>query len=190
VLNEHTVKDSYPLPRIDRTLEALSGSKWFCTMDLASGFWQISLKEEDRKKTAFATTSGLYEFRVMPFGLCNAPATFERCMENVLRGLCWKECLVYIDDIIVAGISIDDTNQKISLVMDRLREAKLKLKPQKCALFRTHIEFLGHTVSASGIQPSADKVKTIFARPRPRTREEMKTFLGMTGYYKLYCHPS
>jgi hypothetical protein len=95
VLNEHTVKDPYPLPRTDRTLEALSGSLWFCTMDLTSGFWQITLNAEDREKTAFATTSSLYEFMVMPFGLCNAPATFERCVENVLRGLCWKDCLVY-----------------------------------------------------------------------------------------------
>ena len=100
-LNSLTVKDSYPLPHIQDTLGSLGGCRHLCTMDLASGFWQIPMDEKDKPKTAFATRDGLYEFNTMPFGLCNAPATFERVMETVLRGLNWKECAVYMDDIVV-----------------------------------------------------------------------------------------
>ena len=100
ILNLATVKDAYPLPRIDDTLDMLAGKQWFSTLDLASGYWQVSLSPEARCKTAFATHSGLFQFRVMPFGLCNAPATFERLMDRVLQGLRWSRCLVYLDDII------------------------------------------------------------------------------------------
>lgn len=86
---------------ISDTLDALAGSEWFCTLDLVSGYWQVELDERDKEKTAFSTRQGLFQWKVMPFGLCNAPATFERLMELVLRGLCWKSCLVYLDDVIV-----------------------------------------------------------------------------------------
>ena len=102
-LNGATVKDAYPLPRIDDTLDMLAGKQWFSTLDLASGYWQVSLSQEARIKTAFATHSGLFQFKVMPFGLCNAPATFERLMDRVLQGLRWSRCLVYLDDIISFG---------------------------------------------------------------------------------------
>ena len=102
-MNEVTRKDAYPLPRIDDTLETLSQPQLFSTLDLASGYWQVELAEESREKTAFSTTEGLYEFKVMPFGLCNAPATFQRLMDLVLSGLQWSNCLVYIDDIMIMG---------------------------------------------------------------------------------------
>ena len=104
-LNDATTKDAYPLPRIDDTLDMLAGKQWFSTLDLASGYWQVSLSREARVKTVFATHSGL--FRVMPFGLCNAPATFERLMDCVLQGLRWSRCLVYLDDIISFGSTFD-----------------------------------------------------------------------------------
>ena len=102
-LNARTKKDAFPLPRIDDSLNSLSGQAWFSTLDLASGYWQVRLSEDAKQKTAFATHSGLFQFAVMPFGLCNAPATFERLMSQVMRGLHWKRCLVYIDDILVFG---------------------------------------------------------------------------------------
>ena len=106
-VNLLTRKDAYPLPRIDDSLEALSGSRWFSTLDLLCGFWQVETDEKDRHKTAFCTQDGLFEFKVMPFGLCNAPATFQRLMDLVLAGIQWKSCLVYIDDIVIVGKSFE-----------------------------------------------------------------------------------
>ena len=107
-LNELTVKDAYPIHRIDDSLDQSSGAQWFSTLDLCSGYWQIELEPEDKPKTAFVTKRGLYQFRVMPFGMCNAPATFERLMETVLSGLQWDICLIYLDDIIVIAKSFDE----------------------------------------------------------------------------------
>ncbi|PIK54499.1 Retrovirus-related Pol polyprotein from transposon [Apostichopus japonicus] len=107
-LNDITTKDSYPIPRIDDSLDSLNGSTWFTTLDLASGYWQVEMDESDREKTAFITHSGLYQFCVMPFGLCNAPATFERLMEKILSGLQWQTCLVYLDDVIIFGKNFEE----------------------------------------------------------------------------------
>ena len=104
-VNDVTIKDAYPLPRVDDTLDTLAGSVWFSTLDLKSGYWQVKVAPEDREKTAFCTQEGLFEFNVMPFGLCNAPATFQHLMDSVLAGLQWSSCLVYLDDIIIMGRS-------------------------------------------------------------------------------------
>ena len=119
-LNNVTRKDSFPLPRVDVTLDALNGAKWFSTLDLKSGYWQIELDSADKEKTAFSFGQGLWQFTVMPFGLCNAPATFERLMEAVLKGLSWDICLVYLDDIIVHTRSFDQHLMNLKCVLDRL----------------------------------------------------------------------
>ena len=118
---DRAIKDAYPLPRIDDTLDMLAGKQWFSTLDLASGYWQVSLSRAARAKTAFATHSGLFQFRVMPFGLCNAPATFERLMDRVLQGLRWSRCLVYLDDIISFGGTFDGALSNLTLIFERLR---------------------------------------------------------------------
>ena len=127
-LNQATKVDAYPLPHIEDSLNTLGGARFFCSLDLASGYWQVEMDAADREKTAFVTQGGLYEFRVMPFGLVNAPATFERLMERVLSGIAWSECLVYLDDILVFGPDFGTTLARLEKVLDRLGEAGLKLK--------------------------------------------------------------
>ena len=150
-LNGVTVKDSYPLPRIEDCLNALSGSQWFCTLDLASGYWQVEMAETDKEKTAFSTGSGLYQFNVMPFGLCNAPATFERLMERVLVGLPWHVLLIFFDDVIVHAKSFEEVVRHLQLLFQQFRFANLKLSPKKCVLFQWKVTFLGHIVSGDGV---------------------------------------
>ena len=151
-LKDVTVKDAYPVPRID-TLDILAGKQWFSTLDLASGYWQVSLSQEARVKTAFATHSGLFQFRVMPFGLCNAPATFKRLMDRVLQGLRWSRCLVYLDDIISFGSTFDSALANLTLIFERIRSYGLQLKSTKCHLFRSSVLFLGHIVGRRGVRP-------------------------------------
>ena len=129
-VNEVTLKDRYPLPNISECLDTLAGSKWFCTLDLTSGYWQVPLRKEDRPKTAFSVGGGLYQFTVMPFGLCNAPSTFERMMDMVLVGLVWEECMVYLDDVIVFGEDFDKTLGHLAHVFDRIRSAGLTVYVQ------------------------------------------------------------
>ena len=127
-LNDVTRKDAYPLPRIDETLDALEGSAYFCTLDLYSGYWQVEMDERDKEKTAFVTRRGLYQWNVMPFGLCNAPATFERLMDLVLNGLTWTTCLVYIDDVIVYGRDFDETLERFEVVLKRFKKGWIEVK--------------------------------------------------------------
>ena len=123
-LNDVTVKDAYPLPRVDDCIDALSGSKYFSSLDLNSGYWQVAMKPEDKDKTAFATTMGLYQFTVLSFGLANAPSTFERLMENVLRGLQWVECLLYMDDIIVPSKTVSEGLSRLEHILQRATTSK------------------------------------------------------------------
>ena len=185
-LNEITRKDAYPLPRIDDSLDSLSGASWFCTLDFASGFHQVTNDEKDCQKTAFVTRKGLYQFKVMPFGLTNAPATFERLMELVLRGLQWEKCLVYIDDVIVFGKGFDETLDNLREVLNRFKGENLKLKPKKCHLFRKSVTFLGHLVTADGIMCDPEKVEAVRDWPRPSNVNEVRSFLGLASYYHRF----
>ena len=183
-LNGLTRKNAYPLPRIDECVESLGGAKWFCTLDLQSGYWQIGMDPRDREKTAFSTHMGLFEFNVMPFGLCNAPATFEAMMETMLRGLLWKKCLVYLDDIIVFGGSVEETLQNLQAVLKRILSYGLKLKPSKCKLFRKSVEYLGRIVSEHGIMADPHKIEVVQNWPRPMDTKEIRSFIGFCSYYR------
>ena len=185
-LNDITQKDSYPLPRIDDTIDALSGAQWFSTLDLKSGYWQVPLEEDAKEKTAFSTGTGLWQFTVMPFGLCNAPATFERLMEQVLSGLPTSIALLYLDDILVPGRTFNQQIENLRTVFQRLKSARLKLNPKKCILFRKEVKYLGHVVSAHGVVPDPGKIKAIVTWPRPACVRDVRSFLGLASYYRRF----
>ena len=185
-LNEVTRKDAYPLPRIDVTHDALHGSQYFSTLDLVSGYWQVELEESDKEKTAFCTTEGLYQFRVMPFGLCNGPASFQRLMDLVLTGLQWSQCLVYLDDIVVLGRSFEEHIQNLGQVFQRLRESGLRLKPSKCSFFKSEVQYLGHIISRDGVATDPEKTAKVATWPVPASKKEVQQFIGFANYYRCF----
>ena len=185
-LNHVTTKDAYPLPRVDDTLNALAGSQWFTTLDLLSGYWQVEVAEKDKGKTAICTTEGLYEFNVMPFGLCNAPATFQRLMDLVLAGLDWTRCLVFIDDLVIQGATFGSHLQNLRAVFQKLRDSNLRVKPSKCSFLRTKVNFLGHVVSRDGVSADPSKIDKVANWPVPTSTKEVQQFLGLAGYYRRF----
>ena len=187
-LNDITIKDAYPLPRVDESLDQLTGSKWFSCLGLNSGYWQVETDPTDREKTAFTSRRGLFEFTVMPFGLCNAPATFERLMETILAGLHWEVCLIYLDDVIVTGKSFEDMVRNLGKVFERFQQAGLKLKPRKCKLFSKEVEFLGHIISESGIKTDPNKTKCVETWPTPKNVREVRAFVGLCSYYRRFIY--
>jgi len=185
-LNDISIKDAYPLPNIEETFDSLNGASMFCSLDLASGFWQVEMDEAAAAKTAFVTRNGLYQFKVMPFGLCNAPATFERLMEIVLRGLLWKGSMVYIDDIICYGTSFAEVLVHLKEVLTRISEAKLKLKPKKCELFKSQLLFLGFIVDKQGIRCDPAKVAAIKDWAIPTDVGDVRSFVGFASYHRRF----
>jgi hypothetical protein len=181
-----TKKDCYPLPRIDDMLETLSGSQWFSSLDLASGFWQVELNPKDREKTTFITRFGTYEFTVMPFGLCNAPATFQRLMDTVLRDILWQFVVVYIDDINIGSITFEEHLVHLEQVFNRLEKAGLKLSPEKCFFFKEELPFLGHVISKNGIQTDPEKLRTIKEFPIPKDLTQLRGFIALASYYRKF----
>jgi len=185
-LNSKTIKDSFPLPRIDGILDQLSGNTWFSTIDLKSGYWQIKINSSDREKTAFSIGNGLWQFTVMPFGLCNAPATFQRLMEKILHGLLFKICLVYLDDIIIFGKNFNEMLNNLKKVFLRIRSANLKINPEKCVLFEKHVKYLGHIISLEGVTTDPEKIAAVKEWPIPHTKKQLRSFLGFSSYYRKF----
>ena len=185
-LNSITKKDVYPLPRIEDILITLGKAKYFSTLDLAAGYWQIKLDPASAQKTAFTTHCGLYEFTRMPFGLCNAPATFQRLMQTVLAGLEWESCFVYIDDILVASETFEEHIVHLRQVFERLRHANLHLKPSKCLFLRDEVPYLGYVISKDGIRPDPARTNQVKHFPAPKDVTQVRQFIGLASYYRRF----
>lgn len=185
-LNEVTIDDKYPIPNIDEILDKLGRCQYFTTLDLAKGFHQIEIEEEDIHKTAFSVEGGHYEFLRMPFGLKTAPATFQRLMNNILRDYINRICLVYLDDVIIFSTSLQEHMNSIKLIFNRLKEANLKVQLDKSEFLKRETEFLGHIVTPNGIKTNPKKVECVKNFPIPKNTKQIKQFLGLTGYYRKF----
>lgn len=185
-LNATVKPDGFPIPRVQDCLDAVAGSTLFSSFDLTSRYFQIPLKPEDIPKTAFCCKYGHFEMTRMPFGLNNAGSTFQRTMELALQGLQWETCLVYIDDIIVFGTDFIQHIQRVEEVLERLRAAGLKLRPDKCNMLQTEVVFLGHIVSQSGISPDPANIMKIAEWPRPVNAKQAKQFVATGSYYRRF----
>ncbi|GBG72311.1 hypothetical protein CBR_g11240 [Chara braunii] len=185
-LNAITVKNAEPLPRVDDLLDRVQGAKYFSKIDLKSGYHQIEVHPDDQYKTAFRTRYGHYEFIVMPFGLTNAPATFQRCMNDLLRPWLERFVVVYLDDILVFSKTLEEHQGHLRQVLEKLREANLKINAKKCDWAKTQVLYLGHVLDGDGVKPEDSKIAAIRDWPTPRTLTEQRSFLGLANYYRKF----
>ena len=189
-LNSVTKTDQFPLPRIDDLLDQLGRAKYFTTLDLAAGYWQVEMHPDSKEKTAFATYQGLYEFNVMPFGLKNAPGVFQRLMQRVLMGLNPENgpdfVATYLDNVLIFSTTFEEHLVHLRSVLDRLLEVGLKLKPAKCHFICQSVEYLGHLVTPQGISPNPARVAAVKDYPTPTSVKEMRQFVGIASYYRRF----
>ncbi|XP_023190648.1 uncharacterized protein LOC111608786 [Xiphophorus maculatus] len=185
-LNSRTIPDQYTLPRIDDALACLTGSRWFSVLDLRSGYYQIEMAEEDKEKTAFICPLGFYQFERMPQGITGAPATFQRLMEKAVGDMNLLQCLVYLDDLIVFGRTLEEHEERLLKVLDRLREQGLKLSIDKCQFCQPQVKYVGHIVSAAGVATDPDKIKAVANWEPPVNLKSLQSFLGFCGYYRKF----
>lgn len=185
-LNKVTIDDKFPMPNIESLFDKLGRANYFSTLDLAKGFHQILMEESDIEKTAFSTPMGLFEYIRMPFGLKNAPATFQRLMNHVLRDFVNKSCVIYMDDILIFSTSLSEHFETLTKIFKKLNEYNLKVQMSKCQFLAKQTEFLGHIVSSEGIKPNPTKINAINKVGLPKTIKQIRSFLGLTGYYRKF----
>ncbi|GBG76419.1 hypothetical protein CBR_g22167 [Chara braunii] len=185
-LNAFTVKNIEPLPRINDLLDRVQGCRYFSKIDLKSGYHQIAIRPEDQHKTVFQTSYDLYEFVVMPFGLCNAPGTFRHAMNLIFHDYLDKFVIVYLDDILIFSTTVEEHVAHLDKVLGLLLQHKFKINGEKCEFGRTRVLYLGHEISAEGLKPDDVKVASIRDWLRPQSVTEMRSFLGMTDYYRNF----
>lgn len=185
-LNRVTKKDKYPLPIIDDQIDRLGGYKYFTTLDLMSGFYQVPMSTDSIEKTGFVTPDGHYEFLRMPFGLTNAPAVFQRLMNTVLGVLCNNIAYVYIDDVIIPSLTFKEGLERLKLILEKFRQHRLTIKMTKCRFLETTINYLGREISASGVRPGVGKINALERMSAPRRIKQVRQFLGLAGYFRKF----
>lgn len=185
-LNSVTVTDCHPLPNIEQSLASMGNALYFTTIDLASGYWQVGLTDDAKRKTAFVCHAGLFEFNRLPFGLKNAPSVFSRLMQIVLAGLHWHCALVYMDDVIVYSPPFTQHLNDVEQVFGKLEAANLKIKPEKCVFAAKEVPFLGHIIGRGGVSTDPAKIKAMVEYPEPKNVDDLRTFVGMANYYNRF----
>jgi hypothetical protein len=185
-INKITVKNKYPLPRIDDLLDKLTGAKYFSSLDLQTGFHQVPIQERDIEKTAFRTPFGHYEWTVLPLGLCNSAPTFQMVMNNTFKDYVDKFVLVYMDDILIFSKSEEEHKVHLKLVLERLRECNFKLRLKKCSFSHTQLKYVGHIVSEEGIKADPAKTSTVEDWPVPSSVADVRQFTGFANYFRKY----
>ena len=188
-MNAVTIKDAYPIPRIDESLSKLGDAKFFTTLDLGSAFWQVPLRKQDREKTGFACELGLFQWKRMPFGLCNATATFQRLMAQALTSVTKKYgnlIMCYVDDVLIATPTLEDHIERLEEVFSCMKQAGLKCKPSKCEILRGSIKYLGRLVDKHGVRPDPEAVEAVLTWKAPKTDTQLMSFLGFANYYREF----
>ena len=188
-LNSVTVKDAYPISRIDESLSKLGDAKFFTVLDLGSAFWQVPLRKQDRDKTWFACDLGLFQWKRMPFGLCNATATFQRLMAHALIGVTKKYgnlVMCYVDDVEIATPTLEDHIERLDEVFACMKRSGLKCKPSKCEILKDSIKYLGRMVDRHGIRPDPDAVEAVLTWKSPKMEHHLMSFLGFANYYREF----
>ncbi|MEL7308646.1 MAG: reverse transcriptase family protein, partial [Pseudomonadota bacterium] len=185
-LNEITRRPIYPIPESRTIFDTLEGNQNFTSLDLSSGYHQVPMEEEDKAKTAFSTRRGQFEFNRMPFGLCGAPATFQRIMNVILKDQVWQKCVIYLDDVLIFGRTVEEHNERLIEVLEQFRKAGMKLSPSKCVFSKTQIKYLGHIISEKGIATDPDKIKSIVKWSTPQCVDEVHSFVGLCNYYRAF----
>ncbi len=184
-LNRISRFDAYPMPRVDKIIDRLGGANYISKVDLTRGYWQVPLTEVSKEKTAFTTPFGLYHFNTMPFGLHGAPATFQRLMDQILRGT-QDYAAAFMDDVVIYSRTWEMHPQHLREVLSRLREAGLTARPSKCRIAMREVNYLGHVVGGGKVKPDDTKVQAVREFPRPVTKTQLRSFIGLTGYYRKF----